>query len=394
MVKHNTVNPNDMKVLLIMNAICVRLTIVCMVCLFTCSCKSSKGSEFLESREVSIHVDTLPETFSTLFCDVELIPLNNEKEGMLSNVERLKKRGKYYCILDDGASPKICLYSMEGAFLKKISAMGHSRNEYICLTDVAFGDDKIVVLDRNHIVKVFDYDNHFLLEKDLGEDMYFKTIEVVAGGYVCTSPHLGGGNSNSHLLYFYDENFNLCSPQIESLPVSIHNAPFTKDTFHSDKDYYFFYDFFRSMLFKGDIHTHALVDAYTFKIPRLPSSSDFINERFYKDLANYDSFTKEYILGNKLYAYISYNDIMSSLIVDLDEENGTVFHYCDWYPRFYDDNGDFVYSIIPADMLLALLDNESYIPAKTRSILSECIYAKTQTVQPTDNFIIVKMKLK
>lgn len=370
-----------------------RIIYASILCSLIISCKSGKFSELATCNEITIHVDTKPETFTDLFHEVEITPLEDITDGMLSDVSRLKKRGKYYCILDDGAYSKICLYSLDGSFVRNIGAIGHSQNEYICLTDVAFGEDRIVILDCNHIVKVFDYENHFLLEKDLGENMYFKSIEVVPNGYVCTAPHLGEGNPENNLLYFYDENFNLSSRQIPSLPDTIMEMPFVSHGFHSNESYYYYFDFFRSTLFKGDVHTRSLLDGYTFQIPRLPNASDFMKGSFFKNLKDYDCFTREYMFGEKLYAYISYDDVMSSLIVDLDKGEGVVRHYSDWYPQLFDDDGAILYSIIPADKLITFLENKNYIAEKTRIVLSDCVQALNYDLKPTNNFIIIKMIL-
>lgn len=364
---------------------------VSIFCLVILSCRNGRNPELSNSKEISIHVSEQSASFTDLFCDVEITPLEDIREGMLSDVSRLKKRGKYYCILDDGASSKVSLFYLDGRFARNIGELGHSKNEYICLTDVAFGKDKIVLLDCNHIVKVFDYENHFLLEKDLGEKMYFKSIEVVPDGYVCTAPHLGENNSENSLLYFYDENFNLSSQQIPSLPETIMEMPFVQHGFHSDESNYYYFDFFRSTLFKGDIHTHSLLDSYTFQIPRLPDASDFVKDAFFKNLGDYDCFTQEYVFGGKVYAYISYDDIMSSLIVNLDNGEGSVRHYADWYPKVFDDDGTSLYTIIPADKLITFLENKYYISEKTRMVLSELVQNLKYTLRPTNNFFIIKM---
>ena len=360
-------------------------------CLVIFSCRSDKVPDLPNSKKISIHISEQSESFTDLFRDVEIIPLEDNHEGMLSDVSRLKKRGLYYCILDEGASSKVSLFYMDGRFVRNIGELGHSKNEYICLTDAAFGKDKIVLLDCNHIVKVFDYENHFLLEKDLGENMYFKSIEAVPNGYVCTAPHLGSEDSGNSLLYFYDENFNLSSQQIPSLPEAIMEMPFVQHGFHSDESNYYYFDFFRSMLFMGDIHTHSLLDSYTFQIPRLPDASDFVNDAFFNHLGEFDCFTQEYVFGGKVYAYISYDDIMSCLIVNLDNGEGPFKHYADWYPKVFDDDGTCLYTIIPADKLITFLEDKHYIPEKTRKVLSERVQKLNYTLRPTNNFLIIKM---
>lgn len=364
---------------------------VSFLCMLTFSCKNEKPPEQTDSRDVSIYVDTQRESFTGLFGNIEMIPLEDKKEGMLSKVSRLKKRGHYYCILDEGASPQVCLYNLDGRFVRNIGALGHSKNEYICLTDVAFGENRIAILDCNHIVKVFDYDNKFVFEKNLGEGMYFKSIEARPGGYVCISPHLGENDQQKSILYFYDEKFNLCSEQIASLPVAINDAPFIKHGFQSNDSCYFYFDFFRSTLFKGEVHTYSLLNSYTFQVPRFPNSSDFMDGSFFKNLGNYDCITREYIFKERLYAYITYDDIMSSLVVNLDKGEGVVRHYSDWYPQLFDDDGKSFYSVIPADRLLTLLEDKSSIAEKTRMMLLNCVQKKNFKLRPTDNFVIIKM---
>lgn len=364
----------------------------CLFCLTVFSCRSGMLYELPDSKEISIQLREEPETFTDLFCDVELTPLEDIREGMLSDVTRLKKKGQYYCILDDGAAPKVCLFYLDGRFARNIGELGHSRNEFISLTDVAFGKNSIVVLDCNHIAKVYDYDNNFLFAKDLGEDMYFKTIEALPNGYVCTSPHLGNSNSQRSLLYFFDENLNFRSEQIISLPKAINNMPFVRHGFHSSDSCYYYFDFFRTTLFRGDLHTQSLLDSYTFQIPRLPTAPDFMEGSFFKRLDNFDCFTQEYIFERKLYAHISYNDIMSSLIVNLDNGEGDVRHYPDWYPKVFDDDGTSLYSIIPADRLITFLENKNHISESTRMILLDCVQSNNKELKPTSNFVILKMK--
>ena len=116
-----------------------------------------------------------------------------------------------------------------------------------------------------------------------------------------------------------------------------------------------------------------------------------MNDAFFNHLGEFDCFTQEYVFGGKVYAYISYDDIMSCLIVNLDNGEGPFKHYADWYPKVFDDDGTCLYTIIPADKLITFLEDKHYIPEKTRKVLSERVQKLNYTLRPTNNFLIIKM---
>lgn len=368
---------------------------IIIILVFT-SCMSSETIEQYQSHTIEPIQSKEYVKLTDLFCDFEFIPLENNDIAFVSDVIKLNKIGDAYYIYDEGGTPLILQFDSTGNFLRQVGRLGNAKDEYNFITDVAFNrkTKQTIVLTQDNKVKIYSDMGLFLCEKDLDKNLLFKTIEPYSDGYICSVAHAGKMGDTNKVLYFFDINFNPISSQINRLPYSIQKPSFVRNGFQSRNSNFCYFDFYQSIFFLGGKKNGLVTDSYVLKTSNMVKASDLYDGTFYKKPSHYDCVMSEFYFGDCLYGTMSFHGKLSSLIINFKENKAEIGTYVDWYPVIYDYDGEFVYSAVPADQLLELLDEKSFIPNSTRKALIAALPLKVDDITQSDNFLILKMKIK
>lgn len=371
------------------------LGLIIIVLIFT-SCMSSETIEMYQTHIIEPIQREECVKLTDLFCDFKFIPLENDDKAFVSDIIKLNKIGDNYYIYDEGGAPLILQFDSTGNFVRQVGRQGNAKDEYNFITDVAFNrkTKQTIVLTQDNKAKIYSDGGIFLYEKDLDKNLLFRTIESYSDGYICSVAHTGEFGKSKKVLYFFDINFNPISSQINRLPYSLQKPSFVRNGFQSRNSNFCFFDFYQSTFFLGRKNNGLVTDSYVLKSSNMVKTSNLYDGTFYKNPSHYDCILSEFYFGDYLYGTMSFCGKLSSLIINFEEDKAEIGTYGDWYPVIYDYDGEFVYSAVPADRLLELLDENSFIPNSTRKALIEALPYKADDITPNDNFLILKMKIK
>ena len=103
----------------------------------------------LEIAPQKINLDNLASdtiSFDSLFYDVKFIPLENNRNAMLSHVSKLIVTKEQYIVFDTGIIPSVLLFDKEGGFKCQVGSMGHGRGEYQYIFDLSADDENNIVI--------------------------------------------------------------------------------------------------------------------------------------------------------------------------------------------------------------------------------------------------------
>jgi len=191
-----------------MNKISARLLIVLLLSLCIVSCNTK------ENNEKNVNVTEITPFFHSydtvasvvdFFTDIQFIPLENNKECMLSSVSKIRIDGDRMFIYDRGPEDRLLEFDLDGHFIKRISSKGGSKSEYLAIDDVAINPyEKTVLILYYNKIKIFDYDGKFIKEVALDECKQANyQIEAIRDGYVMSTRYEG----SEYLLQLFDKDF-------------------------------------------------------------------------------------------------------------------------------------------------------------------------------------------
>lgn len=140
-----------------------------------CSCSSAVTESVSQKVTFSpIDIEDSVVEYNDLVDLCEIIPLENVKKGMLSDVQKVYVTDSSFYIYDDGGIPAVIKFDSRGKYVCNIGAVGHGKNEYDYIDDFVVSEQNgtVVILTEGEIVKVYDMSGKYL---------YSKVLKVLAG---------------------------------------------------------------------------------------------------------------------------------------------------------------------------------------------------------------------
>lgn len=113
--------------------------VLLLAVLFLTSCAETKTNNVEPSNTLNMVSDFMKlrsygykcPSFSDIITEIEFVPLEPQKECMLTSIEKIKIDGDKIFIFNEGANLGVFVFDISGKYLNKIGDMGSSKQEYI-----------------------------------------------------------------------------------------------------------------------------------------------------------------------------------------------------------------------------------------------------------------------
>lgn len=362
-----------------------------------CSCSSAVTESVSQKVTFSpVDIEDSVVEYNDLVDLCEIIPLENVKKGMLSDVQKVHVTDSSFYIFDDGGIPAVIKFDSRGKYVCNIGAVGHGKNEYDYIDDFAVSEQNgtVVILTEGEIVKVYDMSGKYLYSKVLkvlagSTNVYFKKIISVSDGYVCLTDYYG--LEDGYLLYFFDKNFELISRRLKQDPDKISRVCFIPNPMRANGNNVYYFDFYKQTINilpfdKSD--ECRTIQLYT---DRMVGLDDFKEKKNPAELTKYDCVDAILCLEDKAYLNICINTYGYALKVDYNSDVVQAYMGA-WLPELETYRKGYLYSVVPPDEFLQYFDEKPIAP----SGLLESIRSKSQhfidDFSEMSNFVIFKMK--
>lgn len=162
------------------------LLLLCMATLGSCGDKQGK-----QDTGVKVHLqmrdEQAPLNLSDVAEKVELVRLETDSSALIGQVDKMIIHDGRLYILDKQRASTVFVYTEDGHFLHTIGEKGHAGNEYIELTDVCVGGDKVYILDnRSEKINVYAMDGKYEESLKMPYQVYaFRHLEGDVFGFSC-----------------------------------------------------------------------------------------------------------------------------------------------------------------------------------------------------------------
>ena len=171
------------------------------VLLLGCRANTASTYEGFDLDTVVVHVDKpIQKNVKDYFSQLEIIPLETNKESAIGQIDRIIMDNDLLYILDR-ARGAILIFNKEGDFLQKIERRGRGPEEYISLLDFSLNRNSgrlSVLTDIPAGIKRYDPNGRFINSEELS--VYFKEITNNKGQDVLFNTRKQ--NEDHHYLWF------------------------------------------------------------------------------------------------------------------------------------------------------------------------------------------------
>jgi hypothetical protein len=328
-----------------------------------------------------------------IFEDFQVVPFENNRKCMLGDVRRLFVRNDKIYVYDQNGIPGIYRFNMDGSFDKRVGEVGHGKNEYVYVEDVAVDKNgNVIVLSALDKIQIYNSDCEYEKTIEMNSNMGLKNLVYVNGIYVGAAEHSDYNGYDESLLYFFDERFNLIGQKVERIQKNFTIPSLVNTPLDSDGGQCCFFDFYRNQFFVINKETLQTLNVYNVKTNDTYDIDDVLNGRLEKSENVYDFLTDEFILNNKLLGWMIYEKKRCFFEYDITSGESHVYQYLGLSPTvlYYDQN--YYYTIFDLQQLLSFIEEcrESDSSNEFYQALMKC----NSNICLTDNLYLVKMKHK
>lgn len=328
-----------------------------------------------------------------IFEDFHVVPFENNRQCMLGDVRRLFIRNDKVYVYDQNGAPGIYRFNMDGSFDKRIGAIGHGKDEYVYVEDVAVDKrGNVAVLSALDKIQIYNSECEYEKTIELSADMGLKNIVYADGVYVGAAEHSDYSGYDDHLLYFFDEDFNLIGKKLERIRKDFTTPPMVNTPLDSENEKCCFFDFYRNqfvVISKENMETH---DVYEVKTKNTYDLDDVLNGIFENAEAVCDILTDEYICDDKLLGWMIYDNRRCFFEYDMDSDVAQVYSYLGLTPSVLFHDKDYYYAVFDAEQLMSFMEEckESDCDNAFYQALLKC----NSNISMLDNLYLVRMKHK
>ena len=198
--------------------------------------------------------------------------------------------------------------------------------------------------------------------------------------------------SKNNILTCFDAELNTVFDCIKSLRLETDVPSFVRRPLYVCHHTIEYCDFHRSLfhLFSVDGESH---DCYKIETGNmLDMGSD--NTNIENALNIHDCILSQYFFKNKVYGMCTYRGKVSSLRSYFVQKCAKIQSYCDFDPNILDSHEGYLYTLMPADVLLRIISDGNIVPEETRKLFKEILEKNNLTANENDNFFLLKFKAK
>lgn len=329
-------------------------------------------------------------TLEDLFEDFQFIPLEDERQCMLSFVMKLIALPEGFVIYDESGQSNVLFFSPEGKFVRRIGDVGRKKEEYTGVDDIAVDEreKEIAVLTQGREIKLYDYNGRYKDTKELKVDAYINKMCRCHGNYICLLNHNSQGDS---LLYLYDKEGGRIGKKVPSLPMDIVEGSFVVNPIQTTGNKALFVDFFTSVFTVIDFDNLEKSETYQMTTDHVFT---YDKEEYENNIGSYDCITSGYYMGNKIFGWMNHDKVLSYYSMDLMNDRAYIIPYYDWVPPLLSFCNGYVYTILSQEQIFALAYPKTDIITPTMEAFSGAFYQYRANFSMNSNFVILKMKPK
>lgn len=370
-----------------MKYIYIMLTLVCVLQL-AASCKKDipPHGGTVHHSVLNIERGESGRMIEDMFCDFELIPLENRRECMVGNCMKVVVEDRHIYLWDVNGKDALLSFNMDGSFHCKIGDVGHSKSEYTYMKNFAVNreEDSIALLDYD-VLRLYDGNGKFIGTKDLEaswDNMLFSTRGLVLGSHY-------RGPGMEHLLQIYDIH---SGGEKNILPVDstfISYPPSFVNMIQQVGDTVCFFDFLSSTLFLYDVDNPDDAESIELHTEKMlnPENAKHCNPlgKVVNDMVERFVYT-----GNNILGVMSIDNHSNSFVVDVKKKKAYSLNFSNGYCDFDCYHNGWFYSVWPSSSLLEVCQysrEKGDFYKRIRQLVEDGLSEQ-------DNIVIVRARLK
>lgn len=349
------------------------------------------------TNNMNLHVDGIvidlekipheSKSISDLISDVQIIPLTNEKNCMLSSVDKLMVTDKGFLIMDYASAGKVFLFSHNGTFHSQIGELGHGEGEYSYLFDFTTSPEcDTIALSTMDGMLIFDSEGKFLFSSHMDNVCNLKQIARVKTGYVCSTNHSGG----DFLLQLFDNSLCLKDEFLPTDAPIIKRPPLVGSFLKTTENKIVFCDYFDSSFYVVDADSSFDAKRISLMSKDLLTIDKANNEK--NEKISFDYIYGFNVIDNTIEGTISINDHLETFLISLTDETCSLEAYDDWIPEIMDYKDGYYYSIISQDLFMGIVDGKFFRSSYLASLIQKEYASQQWNITDDSNYVILKMK--
>lgn len=350
------------------------------------SCHRSNQVDVKECQFELDNAEKRPLVFTDKFHSVQIIPLENKRECMLTYVLALSVTKKGYVVMTDyGNHFHVFNFDKDGKYIKRIGQIGRAKSEYQILRAMAAspsGDSIALVTESG--INLYDGNGRYLDTKSHIISSDFKNIQATDRGFVCSTDYSGAES----LLYFFDDKFTLQESALPTNGFATGYQPIDTAPIQADHTNICYYDFFTSTFHLFDSKTLQLKKEY-----KLHSGNTMtLQEIPEKIKSSPDGVVKYSLNGCKIEGILSYQKKQYTFELDTEADTFCLYERDGWFPAIYNTSDGYSYSIMSAEDLRKILSIYYMLPKETYKMLKDAYDKLGKEINDGDNHVILIMK--
>ena len=325
------------------------------------------------------------------FSDYQLIALENKKDFMLSDVRKIEVFNDKYYVLNGGAKPQVYIFSSDGHCNGKIGKFGHGRGEYENIYDICINreESKLLLLTYGNRVNIYDLNGKFLDSKIIIDDCKLEKMVCLKDKYYATPNHQVMSEKNPYLIYCFDKKLNLINGMILSDQKNQTTPPITTNYMFSNNKYVIYFDFYNHNFIKINNEEDYNVSHICFDIPL--TYDDYNDNSFFEKANTVGHINDLCCIDDKLFGYAFIDGKSHCFLIDFSNNRTYCVANGDVQITLSGVDGNYIYSIISPEVLIGINEENTF---ETNSILARLCQKNNFTIKLTDNFYLLKMKIK
>lgn len=175
------------------------------------SCKNEQKTSYSSDNKIQIDPTKKENIFNIDKSYIsEVINLENTKNSLLGNVDKMLIKDDRIYILDKEISEAVYVFKNDGKFLYKIKRSGQGPGEYLAPDDFTIDKktEELLILDSDQKKILYFKDSLFTHERKITQNLSF--ISYSDDSFVGITDYCEADKGQDcHSLFFFDKNFNI-----------------------------------------------------------------------------------------------------------------------------------------------------------------------------------------
>lgn len=367
------------------------LTILCLALLSSCR-KGADNATGLQEITLEPHFveDALP--LCDEFTTVEIIPFENKTECMLTEVKKLMVTDAGIYVFDASPSPRILSFRHDGRFKNEIGSRGHAKGEYQMVLNMGAtaNGDTVAVVGYPEIL-LYAANGRYLASLPVKDNNGVEDVLFADGRLYLGYFH----RQEKCMMSLYESRSMEHVADMIETPVDPIGASLGVDNGHllqEDGGKVYCPDVLNSCFYVCDKSSTGDVAKYSIGLEEMLREKDVrdnadTEEKAYR-IASYqacDGVVRGVIEHGK--GYYDFRFALSDKTVDIMRHN-------DWDYSFDCCHSGSFYTVVSASTLLDYMDKDKKYMEPVRKLLGNTLGEMEGKVSPTDNYYLIKMRLK